>query len=88
MPLVSVDFNHDPASATFDMTQTQVVDGTFVRVLSWYDSEWGFSNRMNDVAALLGGYGGAALTDAKRAEFVGAHRLVQGMIGIEMGPGA
>ncbi len=55
VPLVSVDFNHDPASSTFDMTQTQVVDGTFVRVLSWYDNEWGFSNRMNDVAALLGG---------------------------------
>ncbi len=55
VPLVSVDFNHDPASSTFDLTQTQVVDGTFVRVLSWYDNEWGFSNRMNDVAALLGG---------------------------------
>ena len=55
VPLVSMDFNHDPASSTFDLTQTQVVDGTFVRVLSWYDNEWGFSNRMNDVAALLGG---------------------------------
>ena len=55
VPLVSMDFNHDPASSTFDLTQTQVVDGTFVRVLSWYDNEWGFSNRMNDVGALLGG---------------------------------
>ncbi len=55
MPLVSCDFNHNQASSVFDLTQTQVVDGRFVRVLSWYDNEWGFSNRMNDVAALLGG---------------------------------
>ncbi len=53
--LVSMDFNHDPASSTFDLGQTQVVDETLVRVLSWYDNEWGFSNRMSDVAALLGG---------------------------------
>ena len=53
VPLVSMDFNHDPASSTFDLSQTQVVDGTLVRVLSWYDNEWGFSNRMNDVAALF-----------------------------------
>ena len=53
-PLVSMDFNHDPASSTFDLSQTQVVGGTFVRVLSWYDNEWGFSNRMNDVAVILG----------------------------------
>ncbi|MDP6515935.1 MAG: type I glyceraldehyde-3-phosphate dehydrogenase [Alphaproteobacteria bacterium] len=52
--LVSMDFNHDPASSTFDLGQTQVVDETLVRVLSWYDNEWGFSNRMSDVAALLG----------------------------------
>jgi glyceraldehyde 3-phosphate dehydrogenase len=53
-PLVSTDFNHDPASSTFDLSQTQVIEGRFVRVLSWYDNEWGFSNRMNDVAAVLG----------------------------------
>ena len=53
-PLVSTDFNHDPASSIFDLTQTQVLDGTFVRVLSWYDNEWGFSNRMSDVAVALG----------------------------------
>jgi len=53
-PLVSTDFNHDPASSVFDLTQTQVLDGTFVRVLSWYDNEWGFSNRMSDVAVALG----------------------------------
>ena len=53
-PLVSIDFNHDPASSTFDLSQTQVVGGTFVSVLSWYDNEWGFSNRMLDVAVMLG----------------------------------
>ncbi|MGH6948100.1 MAG: type I glyceraldehyde-3-phosphate dehydrogenase, partial [Kiloniellales bacterium] len=53
-PLVSVDFNHSPASATFDLTETQVLDGSFVRVLAWYDNEWGFSNRMSDVAVALG----------------------------------
>src|SRR4051812_33214977 len=53
-PLVSIDFNHDSHSSTFDATQTQVVDGTLVRVMSWYDNEWGFSNRMSDTAALLG----------------------------------
>ncbi len=55
--LVSIDFNHDPASATFDLTQTKVIDGTFVRVAAWYDNEWGFSNRMGDVAALVGRLG-------------------------------
>jgi len=54
LPLVSSDFNHNPASSVFDLTQTQVMDGTFVRVLSWYDNEWGFSNRMSDVAVALG----------------------------------
>jgi len=54
-PLVSIDFNHNPASSTFDASGTTVIDGTFCRVLSWYDNEWGFSNRMGDVAALLGG---------------------------------
>jgi glyceraldehyde 3-phosphate dehydrogenase len=53
-PTVSVDFNHDPHSSTFDVTQTQVLDKTFVRVLSWYDNEWGFSNRMVEVAAHFG----------------------------------
>ena len=53
-PLVSIDFNHNPASSTFDATQTQVVDGGLVRVMSWYDNEWGFSNRMSDTAALFG----------------------------------
>jgi len=52
-PLVSVDFNHNPASSSFDSTQTQVVDGNFVRVLSWYDNEWGFSNRMADTAVAM-----------------------------------
>jgi glyceraldehyde 3-phosphate dehydrogenase len=51
--LVSSDFNHNPASSTFDLTQTQVIEGTFVRVLSWYDNEWGFSNRMLDTAAAM-----------------------------------
>jgi len=52
--LVSIDFNHSSASSTFDATQTAVVDGGLLRVLSWYDNEWGFSNRMADTAALLG----------------------------------
>jgi glyceraldehyde 3-phosphate dehydrogenase len=49
-PLVSVDFNHDPASSTYDATMTKVIDGTLVKVCSWYDNEWGFSNRMLDTA--------------------------------------
>ena len=53
-PLVSIDFNHNAASSTFDTSQTQVIDDTFVRVLSWYDNEWGFSNRMSDTAIALG----------------------------------
>ena len=51
--LVSSDFNHDPHSSTFDLTGTQVVDGSLVRVLSWYDNEWGFSNRMGDTAVAM-----------------------------------
>ncbi len=47
-PLVSKDFNHDPRSSIFDVTQTQVIKGKFSRILSWYDNEWGFSNRMCD----------------------------------------
>ena len=54
-PLVSVDFNHNPASSIFDLRETQVLEGTFVRVMSWYDNEWGFSNRMSDTAAVMGG---------------------------------
>ena len=52
-PLVSIDFNHNPASSTFDLKQTQVIEGKLVRVLSWYDNEWGFSNRMVDTAVAL-----------------------------------
>ena len=50
---VSIDFNHDPHSATFHMDQTKVQNGTFVRVMSWYDNEWGFSNRMADTAVAI-----------------------------------
>jgi glyceraldehyde 3-phosphate dehydrogenase len=53
-PLVSSDFNHVAASCTFDATQTAVVDGELVRVMGWYDNEWGFSNRMGDTAAAFG----------------------------------
>jgi glyceraldehyde 3-phosphate dehydrogenase len=53
-PLVSMDLNHDPASSTFAVDQTKVIGGTFVRVVSWYDNEWGFSNRMADTAVAMG----------------------------------
>ncbi len=53
-PLVSSDFNHNPASSIFDLNETQVIDGRFVRVMSWYDNEWGFSNRMSDTAVAMG----------------------------------
>ena len=53
-PVVSMDFNHIPFSSTFDATQTAIVDGGLVRVMTWYDNEWGFSNRMSDTAALFG----------------------------------
>jgi len=52
-PLVSVDFNHDPHSSVFDSTLTRVMEGTLVKVLSWYDNEWGFSNRMLDTTIAL-----------------------------------
>jgi glyceraldehyde 3-phosphate dehydrogenase len=52
-PNVSIDFNHNPASSTFHMDQTKVMDGNFVRVMSWYDNEWGFSNRMADTAVAM-----------------------------------
>ena len=53
-PNVSIDFNHDPHSSTVALDQTKVMDGTLVSVLSWYDNEWGFSNRMGDTAVAMG----------------------------------
>ncbi|MFN8640750.1 MAG: type I glyceraldehyde-3-phosphate dehydrogenase [Candidatus Binatia bacterium] len=55
--LVSIDFNGSPASSTVDLSLTKVMDGNFCKVLSWYDNEWGFSNRMIDVTTLIGGQG-------------------------------
>ena len=52
-PLVSIDLNHNPASSTFALDQTKVIDGNLVRVMSWYDNEWGFSNRMADTAVAM-----------------------------------
>jgi glyceraldehyde 3-phosphate dehydrogenase len=52
--LVSSDFNHNPASSSFALDQTKVMDGNFVSVMSWYDNEWGFSNRMADTAVAMG----------------------------------
>ena len=54
-PLVSIDFNHDAHSSTIDSLETSVLEGKLVRVLSWYDNEWGFSNRMVDTAGVMGG---------------------------------
>ncbi|MFP5511616.1 MAG: erythrose-4-phosphate dehydrogenase, partial [Alphaproteobacteria bacterium] len=51
--LVSSDFNHDPHSSTFALKETKVIDGNFVRVMAWYDNEWGFSNRMADTAVAM-----------------------------------
>jgi glyceraldehyde 3-phosphate dehydrogenase len=56
-PNVSMDFNHDPRSSIFHLDQTKVMDGTLVRVMSWYDNEWGFSNRMSDTAVAMGKLG-------------------------------
>lgn len=56
-PNVSIDFNHDPRSSIFHMDQTKVMDGTFVRIMTWYDNEWGFSNRMADTAVVMGKLG-------------------------------
>jgi glyceraldehyde 3-phosphate dehydrogenase len=56
-PNVSMDFNHDPRSSIFHLDQTKVVGGTLVRVMSWYDNEWGFSNRMSDTAVAMGKLG-------------------------------
>jgi glyceraldehyde 3-phosphate dehydrogenase len=52
-PLVSMDFNHDPASSSFALDQTKVIEGSLVRILTWYDNEWGFSNRMADTAVAM-----------------------------------
>ena len=52
--LVSMDFNHDPRSSIFHADQTKVMEGTMCRILSWYDNEWGFSNRMVDTAVAMG----------------------------------
>ncbi len=52
--LVSVDFNHNPASSSFALDQTRVMDGNFVSIMTWYDNEWGFSNRMADTAVAMG----------------------------------
>jgi glyceraldehyde 3-phosphate dehydrogenase len=51
--LVSMDFNHDPHSSIFALNETKVIDGNFVRILTWYDNEWGFSNRMADTAVAM-----------------------------------
>jgi glyceraldehyde 3-phosphate dehydrogenase len=56
-PLVSIDFNHNPASSTIDSLETAVLEGKLVRVVSWYDNEWGFSNRMIDTAAAMAALG-------------------------------
>lgn len=53
-PLVSIDYNHNPHSSIFDLTQTQVIKGKLGRILSWYDNEWGFANRMSDTASVVG----------------------------------
>lgn len=53
LPLVSIDFNHDPASSTYDASLTKVIDGKLVKVVAWYDNEWGFSNRMLDTTLAL-----------------------------------
>jgi len=52
-PLVSIDFNHNPASSIYESSLTKVLEGNFVKVLSWYDNEWGFSNRMLDTTVAL-----------------------------------
>ncbi|WP_342070736.1 type I glyceraldehyde-3-phosphate dehydrogenase [Yoonia algicola] len=54
LPMVSSDFNHDPHSSIFHLDQTKVLDGNMVRILTWYDNEWGFSNRMSDTAVAMG----------------------------------
>jgi len=56
-PLVSIDYNHNPHSSTVDSLETAVLEGKLVRVVSWYDNEWGFSNRMVDTAAAMAALG-------------------------------
>jgi glyceraldehyde 3-phosphate dehydrogenase len=56
LPLVSTDFNHQPASSTVDSLETAVLEGKLARVVSWYDNEWGFSNRMVDTASVMAGF--------------------------------
>jgi glyceraldehyde 3-phosphate dehydrogenase len=56
-PLVSSDFNHDPHSSIFALNEVKVIDGTFVRIMTWYDNEWGFSNRMSDTAVKMAALG-------------------------------
>jgi glyceraldehyde 3-phosphate dehydrogenase len=63
-PLVSIDFNHNPASSIFDATLTKVADGTLVKVCAWYDNEWGFANRMLDATVA---FAKAAASPAKAA---------------------
>ena len=63
-PLVSGDFNHNPLSSIFALNETKVVDGTLVRVMSWYDNEWGFSNRMLDTAVKMHAVGYGAKSEA------------------------
>ena len=53
LPLVSSDFNHSKFSSVFDAAQSKVIEGNFLRILSWYDNEWGFSNRMSDTAVAM-----------------------------------
>jgi len=67
-PLVSIDYNHDPRSSVVALDQTRVLDGNFVRVLSWYDNEWGFSNRMLDTAACMGRLMDGGKTDLGSAQ--------------------
>ena len=52
-PLVSIDFNHNPASSIVEASEIKVIDGTLVKVMAWYDNEWGFSNRMLDTSLAL-----------------------------------
>ena len=73
-PLVSSDLNHDPHSATFAVDQTKVIGGTFVRVVAWYDNEWGFSNRMADTAVAMGKLGIGA-SDGARSRTLDDARL-------------
>ncbi len=87
VPLVSHDFNHSPASCTFDATQTAVVDGTLFRVLGWYDNEWGFSNRMSDTAALLGSALAMALRTLDGVDVAGKRVLLRADLNVPVRDG-